>query len=308
MNPQLKDKLARAVHKVLRTHGVTDPISVAEDVMEKVSFIYDIETEEAGIAPMPENLDPKDLPWSDNLPPARNAVVPAKPQEKSEVIILPGDPRFADAKPADLPERKLVASPGALQRSRRSAAPVSDVQYWDYSDLITALEQATPLWYEFDTIGPEERPIKLRVERNIQAQIAASGMPGGVMLSYKHPQVSDNITGRVAVDLIAKHVFSLCQKELDITAAMQSLDAQLKTMYRAKPPQLNPQSGPAPGPLGTHSLRTSPMKDRDEIRLDYSQGSYSDPYAEKDKDEVLRQVTENLRRSNDALAPTDKRF
>jgi hypothetical protein len=109
--------------------------------------------------------------------------------------------------------RRTGNAPGKIQ------APV---QEWTEGDLIDTILKNTPRYIDFETDGPEGRPLKFRVMQNVV------NLPGiGAQLTYKHDQVaqSDGF-------LIAKEDFSLFKREIDLNSSMDRIMAQLHGKYR----------------------------------------------------------------------------
>lgn len=305
MNQPLKDKLCKAIHTVLKRSAGRDPVDVAERIGDAVELIVDMETEEVGISGVPLELRDVETfkdswgvsqPSPDKLrkidiPQARGAVEPADPSAK-RMLVVPGDPEFNQTKPADLEKKKTISAVDFKRKPGRPGANLAEVQHWDYADLTKAVLDNTPESVEFDVEAPQGI-VKLKCLRNTHCQI---GM-GNVLLTYKHPQVSDNVTGRVTVDLVAKHPFSMYSKDIDIEKAMADIMVQLRGMYRMRPDTMEPSSGPEPGALRL-DMNTQPGD---------HYGSAMEPGAVMVQD-PRSVVRDQLRRSNDALAPVGRRF
>lgn len=312
MNANRKDLICRAIFQTLRrSSGISDPVGLSERIADNIEFAIDLDTQPDGIAEIPADMrdaaflrDHKSSDGPDEVekiqlaPPPRNAIVPASPKAKS-MIVMPGDREFKEAgdrriNPTEVAKRPLITAPTQLSRPRRQASNSPEVQHWDYAELSDAVNKNTPDSITFDIDGPEGRPVKIRVEKNVMTQ---QGM-GTVILSYKHPQVSASVSGNVTVDLIAKVPFSLYTKEIDLQDAMEGpkgIMAQLQGMYRYR------ESMPAPRTVDPGPLRID-MKNQpgEDYKSDFTPGeSPVDPYGK---------VLEGVRRANDSAAPAGKRF
>ena len=331
MRQALKDQICRAILTTVKRTAGRDPIEIAERIGDAVELIYDMHAEESGIASIPpalqepeawdmDKMEPAKPPRPTlDIPPSRRAVMAPPAAPGGKLIALPGDPEFAQAKPADLPERKVISALDFQRRAiDRPGANVSEKQYWSEFDLIEAVNQNTPDQVEFEVEGPEGYPIKLKAIKNV---INQQGM-GSVVLTYRHPSVSEQTDGNVTVDLIAKVPFSLYAKEVDIDLAMdgpKGIMMQLQGMYKARPSSMAPVAGPEPAMLSRSSLRTSPMQDGVEVSSEYDDnGRLVNPGGriERDSDgnyiprsgEVYERSSKGMRQNNDSLAPIGHRF
>jgi hypothetical protein len=304
MDQALKDKICRTVYDRLKNPKTKDLMALADRIADDIELVWRMETEESGIASVTPDQEAGSIWDMDDMQPVnmlappvpRGAIVsrdPKLPPKEGRLLVLPGDKEFAESKPPEIKPRNTVSAIDIRKRSqKRPGANVPETQFWDYGDLTEQILAHTNEKITFEIVGPEGEPMTLPAIRNVVSQI---GM-GSVVLSYRHPSVSLDVTGAVTLDLIAKKSFSLYDKELDFDAAMESIMVQLHGMYRVRPEHMEPQSGPAPGPL--RAGRSNPMGDA--ARIDINAGeTYADP-----KGDALRA----LRQGNDSLAPQGRRF
>lgn len=314
MQQALKDRLCKAIHLTLTRSAGRDPIDVTERIADAVELLLDIANEDSGIATVPEDLRtqaPAETPWDFrrnqpaaeaekpstppkprlvNPPPARGATELSAPAPKvsSSVIALPGTPEYAEADPSKKESRTVITAVEVRRKTGNKPGAQVAAPQWADGDLMDTVIQNTPETIEFEPDGLEGK-VALRAKKNCHC------LPGiGAELTYKHEAVSDNDGF-----LIAKHSFSIYDKELDIDAAIDDILRQLKGKYRPRNEKMEPDSGPEPGPLRL-DMRSQPgervrieLTDRDRIAGPEGTGA----------DMVLR----DIRRSNDALAPAGRR-
>ncbi len=316
MTHETQDRLCKAIHTTLRKYVGRDLIFTTERIMDAVEWLWDMESEEVGIASVPEAM--REQPWDlhRNAPaePARverpplpkGAIVPASTAPSKGTIIVPGDPEFKvprekikealDTAPRSNIGHGIVRSVG-IKRRERPGANLTEAQYWDYTDLNDVIMKNTPVEVEFQTEGPTG-PITLKAVRNTKCQIGL----GNVILSYKHPSMADDTEnhsagGRVVWSLAAQESFSLYQKEFNFNEVLEKIMDQLRGLYRARPDSMEPQSGPEPGPLRL-DMRTQAGESYSD-NFEVGAGLVEDPSGT-----VQRRVTQ----SNNSLAPPGRRF
>ena len=239
MDQTQKTQLCKLIHRTLKRCSGRDAIDTTERVADAVELWYDMVTEDSGVAVLPKELrqpEPeREAPWDiqENRPatappvkivappPARNAVVPAAPRERSP-IVLPGSPEFQETE-SNVAQGGVISAVDVRRRTGNAPGKIqAPVQEWTEGDLIDTILKNTPQYIDFETDGPEGRPLKFRVMQNV------INLPGiGAQLTYKHDQVaqSDGF-------LIAKEDFSLFKREIDLNSSMDRIMAQLHGKYR----------------------------------------------------------------------------
>lgn len=309
MTELLKDQLGRAYLTVLRKHAPSiNAIALSERLLEAAELIVDMNVQESGIAALPMDFrdlgEPKDEPRAAPpeviAPPTpRNAVIQQPDRSKTSMLVLPGDPGFNDSKPEDLGKNKRVVSAPELRRPTRRPSNAPEIPFWSEFELLEMIARETPKELTIDTNDREGRPRRLIVKQDVHNNAGQ----GTVTLSYKHESVADN-DGY----LTAKAQFSLYDKEIDISAAMEDLKEQLAGKYSPKPASMAPtESGPEkPLAMLLHEAGENSAGMRDEIREGFQPGyaSTADPYGDDQKNVIKA----GLRRQNDQLAPAGRRF
>ena len=304
MDQTQKTQLCKLIHRTLKRCSGRDAIDTTERVADAVELWYDMVTEDSGVAVLPKELrqpEPeREAPWDiqENRPapppvkivappPARNAVVPATPRETSP-IVLPGSPEFKETE-SNVAQGGVISAVDVRRRTDNAPGKIqAPVQEWTEGDLIDTILKNTPRYIDFETEGPEGRPLKFRVMQNV------INLPGiGAQLTYKHDQVAQS-DGY----LIAKEDFSLFKREIDLNSSMDRIMAQLHGKYRYRdkgtlqptmPPEV-PLRVDLKGPLG------------DQAAIDgnnYQTGVViNDPHGA---------VRADVARSNEALTPSGER-
>ena len=304
MDQTQKTQLCKLIHRTLKRCSGRDAIDTTERVADAVELWYDMVTEDSGVAVLPKELrqpEPeREAPWDiqENRPapppvkivappPARNAVVPAAPRERSP-IVLPGSPEFKETE-SNVAQGGVISAVDVRRRTGNAPGKIqAPVQEWTEGDLIDTILKNTPRYIDFETDGPEGRPLKFRVMQNV------INLPGiGAQLTYKHDQVAQS-DGY----LIAKEDFSLFKREIDLNSSMDRIMAQLHGKYRYRdkgtlqptmPPEV-PLRVDLKGPLG------------DQAAIDgnnYQTGVViNDPHGA---------VRADVTRSNEALTPSGER-
>ena len=264
MDQKQKLQLCKWIHRTIKKAQGCDAIEMTERVADAVEMFWDMQTEDSGVAVLPQELrqpEPeREAPWDiqENRPapppvkivappPARNAVVPATPRETSP-IVLPGSPEFQETE-SNVAQGGVISAVDVRRRTGNAPGKIqAPVQEWTEGDLIDTILKNTPQYIDFETDGPEGRPLKFRVMQNV------INLPGiGAQLTYKHDQVaqSDGF-------LIAKEDFSLFKREIDLNSSMDRIMAQLHGKYRYRdkgtlqptmPPEV-PLRVDLKGPLG----------------------------------------------------------
>ena len=319
MEQSLKDKFARYIHKSLEKglKKTQDAILLTEDLLDVIEIVYDMETEESGVASVPEVIRKDVGALGVTPPPAPSSLVhksvATDPGEGKGVILMPGDPGYAEAKPPDA-ERK-VFSAGSVKRralvNARRPSNLTETPKWADSELIALVNENTPEFIDFE---PEGMPgVSLRAHKNVLNQ---AGL-GSVLLTYKHAAVGDNM-GSGAVEgqgvslglLVARVPFSVYDETQDIENALEGpkgVKAQLKGMYKARPETMEPSSQGEALPLGRGGLRfdtsSLPMGDHHEEHFTHGLAATSDPHADRGSDSILREAMKNLAGSNSRLVP-----
>ena len=304
MDQKQKLQLCKWIHRTIKKAQGCDAIEMTERVADAVEMFWDMQAEDSGVAVLPQELrqpEPeREAPWDiqENRPapppvkivappPARNAVVPAAPRERSP-IVLPGSPEFQETE-SNVAQGGVISAVDVRRRTGNAPGKIqAPVQEWTEGDLIDTILKNTPRYIDFETDGPEGRPLKFRVMQNV------INLPGiGAQLTYKHDQVaqSDGF-------LIAKEDFSLFKREIDLNSSMDRIMAQLHGKYRYRdkgtlqptmPPEV-PLRVDLKGPLG------------DQAAIDgnnYQTGVVvDDPHGA---------VRADVARSNEALTPASER-
>ena len=312
MTERTEDRIVREVDRILKKSGVQDHVGLSEKIGEAVILLINIDTEESGIADVPEAMREEmaipgrpepvaasELPRLVSLPPLpEKAVVAAEKRQESyraskakSPIILPGDKEFSDPRQ---PKKDIISAVG-IKRKGRPASNIPEVQYWDYQDLNRIIMENAPESVEFEIEGPGGEQVKLKAIRNTHCLTGQ----GTVLLTYRDPRVSENMAGDT-VPLIARESFSLYDKEVDISAKMESIMGQLPALYKVKPRHMPIPQIADPGPL--QPPRTgSVMGDREDIDYDELRSGTM-------VNDTVGTVQRQIRQSNDALAPTGRRF
>ena len=321
MTDRFKDRLGMAFLTVLKRHFAVskngDAIALSERLLEATELVYNFEHEDSGIAEVPVDLqeigrqelpevrfrepldEPRSFPYKEQraevlAPPSpKNAVVPQRHPQNGEppksLLTLPGDPGFNETKPADLDkDKKKVISASAMRRPTRRPSNAPELPHWSEWDLSNELSKETPEDLVIEATDRQGTLRKITVSRNVHVQ---AGL-GTVSLTYKHASVADSDGF-----LTAKHGFSVYDRELHITDAMDDIRAQLAGQYRAKPETMEPVAGPDPGPLRL-DMRNQPG-DYYESTLQAGAAMVQDPVAT---------VKAGVRQDNDRLAPAGSRF
>ena len=323
MNQHHSDQMAKAIHATLqsyfRRNQKSDLVVLSEKLLDTVELVHSMQTEESGIAAVPESwqdtgdrsLAPvqpavdwpleaersRERPNVQPPPAARNAVV--SPESRSP-IILKDDPEFNETLQGKVVGRTPVKilRPTAAPRKKESEKPV-----WEEGDLINRINEATPAFVEFETANREGKMVRIRCNKNIHNQ---AGM-GSVLLTYVHPQINTQPADASVIIPMAKVPFSVYMPEIDIETAMNGpngIMVQLKGMYRARAENMEPTSGPDPGPLRL-DMRTQPGDYHAEA-FTPGVGQTADPYQRDNA--ILQGALNRERRENDSLAPQGHRF
>ena len=304
MDQTQKTQLCKLIHRTLKRCSGRDAIDTTERVADAVELWYDMVTEDSGVAVLTQELrqpEPeREAPWDiqENRPapppvkivappPARNAVVPAAPRERSP-IVLPGSPEFKETE-SNVAQGGVISAVDVRRRTGNAPGKIqAPVQEWTEGDLIDTILKNTPRYIDFETEGPEGRPLKFRVDQNV------INLPGiGAQLTYKHDQVaqSDGF-------LIAKEDFSLFKREIDLNSSMDRIMAQLHGKYRYRDKGTLQPTMPAEVPLRV-DLK-GPLGDQAAIDgNNYQTGVVID--------DPRGSVRADVARSNEALTPVNER-
>jgi len=317
MDQALKDKFARYIQKTLDRglKKTQDSILLTEDVVDTVEMLYDMNTEESGIATVPPGVPSPTLDV--HPPPPLGAVVLHKdvatdPGEAKSVILMPGDPGFDEHKPADI-KRKVFTAGTVRRRAVTGKRPsnLTENPKWDVSDLIALINDNSPDYIEFEPRRLEGK-LTLRARKNVLNQ---AGM-GLVHLTYKHDAVSDSAGGGAVEGqptslglLVARKTFSVYDEKQDISAALDEILEQLKAMYKPRPKYMSPaEIGDSPPlrEIGNFDTDNLPMGDRltkQEGQMQKGFRSISDPRASKHEDSILQSSLRDQSVANSRLVP-----
>ena len=280
MTPELEVEIGKAIFHTLKRNKSNDMIVLSEAIKEAVVLSIVMNTEDSGVAEISEetawNLQAMQAERPVKKAQLQSAIPPAPPKSvqpvdpaagRDRLIILPGDPEFKADLKAPTGEKVVIAALEPTRKGKRPAANVEEVQYWDPGQLIAEIDKNTPNEIHWYMEHPERGQIPMLAKKNI---INQAGL-GSVVLTYKHPSVTDHPSPNNIHDLTAKVYFSVYKQEFDVEAALVDIEAQLKGMYKYREP-MEPSSGPEPPPLGssgmTFNMRSNPMGTTYEDRFD----------------------------------------
>ncbi len=330
MNQRMKDQIAKVVFKTVSNaiaRGPIDAIDLSERVLDGVELVYDMHTEEAGIASIPEALradnsafaphpawdhrenspgEPEDnRPHFLAPPPTKQSVTPVAQAKPASVIVLPGDPGFSTNPSAT--QKDDTARPGLVRASlkktvRRPASNAPQKQYWDEAELMQTILANTPEKIVFEITRADGAPFKVSAERNVQNK---QGL-GSVVLTYKDPRFGEG--GNVVMQ--SNVPFSLYDESVDFDAALESTAKQLSGLYQDRSGG-NPEPtafGPPPN-LGAYMQNGMPGGN---VRIDIDRDDMgraividSPLHADRGADRVLQSILSTVKRGNSGLVPPE---
>lgn len=260
-----REKLESAFAKVIIANREADPLTLAEKLRERLTYL--MEDADGGSDILPVRIVDASAEEAQDRQDARKAkarITPvqkersnlAPPAPKSSLILTPDDPEFQEAsRMAGQPAHSRPLGAGHVSKIGRGEDPgIANAEYWTIETLGAALQSGTPEEFYFVPKGMEEQQ-KVRAVRNIQWQMNAVG-PHMVRLEYKNPGVGDDRSTtdssgqlqEVVLGLTATKLFHLGMRDLDLSGAMDSIVTQLEGLYQPRSQNTEP-SGRDPGPL-----------------------------------------------------------
>ena len=166
MEPKQKTQLCKLIHRAVKACAGRDAIDTTERVADAVEIFWDMHMEDSGVVTLAQELrqpEPeREAPWDiqENRPapppvkivappPARNAVVPAAPRERSP-IVLPGSPEFKETE-SNVAQGGVISAVDVRRRTGNAPGKIqAPVQEWTEGDLIDTILKtallAKPAW------------------------------------------------------------------------------------------------------------------------------------------------------------------
>jgi hypothetical protein len=257
-------RLESAFAKILAKNRDSDPLTLAEKLVERLEWIMDDVEVATDIKPV------KIVDWEEDVKqevaetpkPAKARVKPLKqeggvrppPLPEKSMILTPDDPEFQKAAKEAGQSRPSRSVARVSNIGHGGTEPSKSVEFWTVETLIKALSDNTPAEFFFVPNGMDDS-LKVKAVRNIQPIIMTQG-PSIVRLEYANPGVSQdrsttNTAGQldeVVLGLIASDTFTLDMTDLNIEAAMDKIEGQLKGLYAPRSSSSEPM-GRDPGPI-----------------------------------------------------------